>query len=114
MNTPTGTVSTLDNMPKAEENKVNLTSAHLAELRNYLKEFKASSADAEHQGRADKVSDLVPAMVDAIHDDELAAITNDMWAYVMTNMINSAIAEANPAKENDVPETETEKLVSLA
>lgn len=66
-----------------------LTKEHLDALRGYLKEFSAAPLDASHQESADVVNSHIPALVDAISDEELTVMTNDMWSYIMTGIISA-------------------------
>lgn len=92
-----------------------LTETHLTELRNYLKEFKAYPKDEADQGKADIVTSLIPAMVEAITDEELTDMSNAMWGYTITNMVTSAIAPGAEAPTEKEPDhVNQEPLIELA
>ncbi len=80
---------------------MNLTPEHLTALRTYLKEFTAAPLKEEDQSKAEAVNALIPAMIDAISDEELTDMTNRMWEFVMNSMMTSKPAEK---------ETQTEQL----
>ena len=89
-----------------------LTEIHLAELRSYLKEFRAFSKDEADQAKAETINELIPMMVDTISDDELTSMSNQMWSFVTTVMLNRAIKAIG--KENDnVDQPTNEPLVTL-
>lgn len=83
---------------------MNLSAEHLTALRSYLKEFTASTTEAEHQKQVDVINSLIPALVDTISDEELTAMSNEMWGYVMTGIITTNSAD----KESSSQAAETE------
>ena len=84
---------------------MNLTPEHLASLRAYLKEFTASSPDGAHQEQVNVVNSLIPALVDTISDEELTALSNDMWGFVLTGIIHPTKNGGGELTEEPVVET---------
>ncbi len=67
------------------------------ELRKFLKQYKASPISEQYQEAADRVNDLIPALVDTIKDEELDTIMIAFTDYLMTSIIS-------PPRELDVQE----------
>lgn len=80
---------------------MNLSPEHLVALRAYLKEFTASSTDAEHQEQIDVINSLIPALVDSISDEEFTVMSNEMWGYVMTGIITTTWGDSDTPKEEE-------------
>lgn len=76
-----------------------MTETHLTELRAFLKEYKAQPLTPAYQEAADRVNDLIPALVDSIKDEELENIMMSFADYLMQSIIA-------PPHELDVAEAE--------
>lgn len=80
-----------------------LTSIHLTELRNYLKEFKAYPKDEADQPKAELINQVLPAWIDTITDEDLTAMCHEMWGFVTTNLINNLTQKEADGQEEAQP-----------
>lgn len=85
-----------------------MSTAHLAELRSFLKEFKATPLNEEYAPQAETVNALLPAMIDSITDEELSDLMNTSWEFILFNMLSQpAAANAEPKEEASQTNGET-------
>lgn len=84
---------------------MNLTDTHLVELRAYLKGFVVAAQDESATPQAEALNALIPAIVDAISDDELTIMTNQTWGFVLESILasNTAPPEGQHEEEPEPP-----------
>lgn len=66
---------------------------NLAEIRAFFKEFRAIPKGEEYQKQANTVNALLPALIDAISDDELFKLMEEFRYYLLYSIIAGTLEE---------------------